>query len=110
MTKKFMTYAFALAMGCVVACSQKGEEEAPIPSIVYAVNGQDFEMVPLEGGVFMMGCTKEQRDDCDELEKPAHADTLSSFLIGKYEVTKDVAYLASTLTQQSIVMNTEASD
>lgn len=88
MTKKFKTYAFALAVGCAVACSQNGAEEAPIPSVVYTVNGQDFEMVPLDGGVFMMGCTKEQRDDCDELEKPAHADTLSSFLIGKYEVTQ----------------------
>ncbi|MGF1564250.1 MAG: PEGA domain-containing protein [Flavobacteriales bacterium] len=45
------------------------------------------EMVFVEGGRFTMGCTGEQ-SDCDDNEKPPHAVTVSSFQIGKYEVTQ----------------------
>jgi len=48
----------------------------------------DIEMVFVEGGTFMMGCTKEQGSDCWDDEKPAHQVTLSSYYIGKYEVTQ----------------------
>lgn len=50
----------------------------------------DFEpdMVFVEGGTFMMGCTSEQGGDCEENEKPAHQVTLSGFYIGKHEVTQ----------------------
>ncbi|MDR1169919.1 MAG: SUMF1/EgtB/PvdO family nonheme iron enzyme [Prevotellaceae bacterium] len=49
------------------------------------------EMVFVEGGTFLMGCTGEQQDsshDCDEDEKPVREVTLGSFYIGKYEVTQ----------------------
>lgn len=46
-------------------------------------------MVPVEGGTFMMGATKEQGSDAFDDEKPAHQVTLSSFSIGKYEVTQE---------------------
>jgi sulfatase modifying factor 1 len=46
------------------------------------------EMVFVQGGTFMMGCTAEQGIDCSSNEKPAHSVTLSSFYIGKYEVTQ----------------------
>ena len=46
------------------------------------------EMVFVEGGTFTMGCTSEQGNDCSDEEKPAHQVTLSSFYIGKYEVTQ----------------------
>ena len=48
----------------------------------------DIEMVYVEGGTFVMGCTPEQEDDCDDKEKPSHEVTLNSFYIGKYEVTQ----------------------
>ena len=35
-----------------------------------------------------MGCTSEQGNDCGIDEKPAHQVTVSSFYIGKYEVTQ----------------------
>jgi formylglycine-generating enzyme required for sulfatase activity len=35
-----------------------------------------------------MGCTSEQGSDCDDNEKPAHSVTVSSFSIGKYEITQ----------------------
>jgi formylglycine-generating enzyme required for sulfatase activity/predicted Ser/Thr protein kinase len=45
-------------------------------------------MVFVQGGSFTMGCTSEQGRDCDDDEKPAHQVTVSSFWIGKYEVTQ----------------------
>ncbi|GBU21413.1 hypothetical protein R80B4_01302 [Fibrobacteres bacterium R8-0-B4] len=47
-----------------------------------------IEMVSVEGGTFTMGCTSEQGDECDDDERPAHSVTLSSYYIGKYEVTQ----------------------
>ena len=46
-------------------------------------------MVYVEGGTFMMGATSEQGSDAYDREKPAHQMTLSSFSIGKYEVTQE---------------------
>ncbi|MDR1347233.1 MAG: SUMF1/EgtB/PvdO family nonheme iron enzyme [Prevotellaceae bacterium] len=46
------------------------------------------EMVFVEGGTFTMGCTAEQGGDCKDDERPAHSVTVSSFHIGKYEITQ----------------------
>ena len=46
-------------------------------------------MVYVEGGTFMMGATSDQGSDAYNREEPAHRVTLSSFYIGKYEVTQD---------------------
>ena len=46
------------------------------------------EMVFVEGGTFTMGCTSEQGGDCFDNEKPSHQVTVSSFQMGKYEVTQ----------------------
>jgi len=51
-------------------------------------NNLNIEMVAVQGGTFTMGCTSEQGSDCDDNEKPAHQVTVSSFYIGKYEVTQ----------------------
>jgi formylglycine-generating enzyme required for sulfatase activity len=45
-------------------------------------------MVYVSGGTFTMGATSEQGSDADNDEKPAHSVTLSSYYIGKYEVTQ----------------------
>jgi formylglycine-generating enzyme required for sulfatase activity len=47
------------------------------------------EMVKVEGGTFLMGCTSDQEDDCYKDEKPAHKVTLTSFNISKYEITQE---------------------
>jgi sulfatase modifying factor 1 len=59
------------------------KKQVPTPS------GSDYsiEMVYVQGGTFMMGCTSEQ-SNCEDNEKPARKVTLSSFSIGKYEVTQ----------------------
>ncbi|MCB0534872.1 MAG: formylglycine-generating enzyme family protein [Saprospiraceae bacterium] len=48
----------------------------------------DYEMVSVQGGSFTMGCLEDRDGDCGELEKPPHTVTISSFQIGKYEVTQ----------------------
>lgn len=45
-------------------------------------------MVYVSGGTFTMGETPEQGSDAYDDEKPAHRVTLSSYYIGKYEVTQ----------------------
>ncbi len=52
------------------------------------VNGVSFDMIMVEGGTFTMGATSEQGSDAYRDEKPTHKVTLSSFMIGKYEVTQ----------------------
>ena len=46
-------------------------------------------MVYVEGGTFTMGATAEQKKTTKS-EKPTHSVTLSSFYIGKYEVTQSL--------------------
>ena len=54
----------------------------------FMVNGVSFEMVHVEGGTFRMGATSEQEDDAYSDEKPVHSVILSSYYIGKTEVTQ----------------------
>ena len=49
--------------------------------------GTSIEMVFISGGTFQMGCTPEDAE-CYSNESPRHSVTLSSFEIGKYEVTQ----------------------
>ncbi len=46
-------------------------------------------MIRVEGGTFTMGATSEQDNDTYSVEKPAHQVTLSSFSIGRFEVTQE---------------------
>ena len=54
----------------------------------FTVNGVSFAMVPVAGGTFTMGATSEQGTNIDSNEKPTHQVTLSSYMIGKTEVTQ----------------------
>lgn len=46
------------------------------------------EMEYISGGTFMMGCTQEQKGNCLNNELPEHPVSLTSYKIGKYEVTR----------------------
>jgi Uncharacterized conserved protein len=46
-------------------------------------------MVFVDGGTFTMGATVEQEQEAFSGEKPSHQVTVSSFSIGKYEVTQE---------------------
>ena len=56
----------------------------------FTVNGVSFAMVPVAGGIFTMGATSEQGTNIDSNEKPTHQVTLSSYMIGKTEVTQEL--------------------
>lgn len=58
--------------------------------ITFTVNGVSFDMVYVDGGTFTMGATAEQGSDAEDNEKPAHSVTLSSFHMGKFEVTQEL--------------------
>jgi formylglycine-generating enzyme required for sulfatase activity len=54
----------------------------------FSVNGVSFEMIEVTGGTFIMGATQEQGSDAQDYERPAHTVTLSTYYIGKFEVTQ----------------------
>lgn len=56
----------------------------------FTVNGVTFEMVAVEGGTFTMGATPEQGTYYNNSERPTHQVTVSSFWIGKTEVTQQL--------------------
>lgn len=58
----------------------------------------------IPGGTFMMGCTLEQKPDCENDEKPEHQVTLNSFFIGITEITQG-QWLAVTGNNPSFFYN-----
>ena len=64
-------------------------DEAP-SSDVYTANGVSFAMIPVKGGMFMMGATSEQDEEAEKQEKPAHQVRLSDYSIGETEVTREL--------------------
>ena len=59
-----------------------------IPDVTFKSFQKGVGMIFVEGGVFTMGCTREQIDDCHSNEKPTHRTTVSSFYMSKYEITQ----------------------
>lgn len=55
---------------------------------VLTVNGVQYCMIKVEGGTFTMGATSEQGSDANDNEKPTHQVTLSTYYIGRTEVTQ----------------------
>ena len=55
---------------------------------VLTIKGVSYEMVWVRGGTFRMGATSEQGSVAYSVEKPVHSVTLSSYYIGKTEVTQ----------------------
>jgi len=67
------------------------EDKGRIATCVVTVFGDEkIEMVWVEGGTFMMGCSDDECEPSyyDFYELPQHQVTLSSFSIGKYPVTQ----------------------
>lgn len=62
-------------------------------SIMFAFSAHaqvpNIEMVHVQGGQFLMGCT-EKKADCSVNEAPAHPVILKSYYIAKYEVTQEL--------------------
>lgn len=60
--------------------------DSPTASASYVINFTLGEMIPVQGGTFFMGNLTAIGFPADET--PEHQVTLSSFIIGKYEVTQ----------------------
>lgn len=59
--------------------------------LTLTVEGVSFDMVKVEAGSFIMGCTDEQGGDCDDDERPYHRVTITrDYYIGKFEVTQEL--------------------
>lgn len=57
-------------------------------NLSFTVADVTFEMIPVDGGTFTMGGTSEQGSDAKSDDKPIHRVRLSSYYIGKTEVTQ----------------------
>ena len=73
-------------------------------NLTFTVNGVSFEMIFVEGGNFIMGCTAEQ-GNCNIDERPTHKVTLTDFFMGEFEVTQKLWYavMGSTLRNQVLL-------
>ena len=76
------------ASGNTMEGRAKAEPQHESRNRTIRVGGVEFEMVYVEGGMFRMGATEEQWEDALYNEKPVHRVSLSSYLIGKHEVTQ----------------------
>ncbi len=90
-----------------ISNSQHSVAESDSNKLAIAAIDFESEMVLVERGTFIMGCTDEQGDQCEENEKPKHSVTLNSFYISRYEVTQ-LQWLTVMGTNPSINSNCES--
>lgn len=82
--KKSLTFTIAIIFisGLLsTSCNKSGG----VPPVVDTLMAQ---MVTVEGGSFTMGATSEQKTDVKNDEKPLREVTLTTYKIGRYEVTQ----------------------
>lgn len=86
---KWMSFAIVMAFLSIVAGVKMLHNDtlstAPQEEVSVVDSNFEIPMVHVEGGTFLMG---SDRKDADADEKPVRKVTLSSFSIGKYEVTQ----------------------
>lgn len=81
----FMAIALLLLSGCGPKKEKSQTASEPLdPVIQQLINN----MVTIEGGSFMMGCRNVDEMCSDGSNEPLHFVTLSTFLMGRYEVTQ----------------------
>lgn len=56
--------------------------------MVNAMKEIEANMIKVEGGMFTMGCTEDQKNDCVAAETPAIQVSIKTFSIGKFEITR----------------------
>lgn len=78
--------AFAAAALVGTAAAQTGNTDFTVPLTGLTSSQKTLDMVFVEGGTYKRGCS-EGDAKCVEGEKPVHNVTLSSYYIGKYELT-----------------------
>ncbi len=60
----------------------------PEPKLPTPIQILEQNMVRVPGGSFNRGCDEQRDGDCQDDEKPVHSVTLSTFEIGRYEITQ----------------------
>lgn len=65
-----------LLISTLVYCQIEIKKSLPLP-----------EMIKVNGGTLLLGCTNEQLPFCDADEQPPHKVNISNFSISKYEIT-----------------------
>lgn len=88
-----------------VSTNRTNAPQSPTKSLDLVLQNLINNMVYVNGGTFMMGATKEQIDVRED-EKPNHKVTLTSFSIGRYEVTQE-EWLAVMGNNPSVIRNTK---
>ncbi|MDR0824678.1 MAG: formylglycine-generating enzyme family protein [Prevotella sp.] len=83
MKRYYFNLAFIL---CITSLSAQENDKSEQSVKEYII--PEIDMVYVGGGTITMGCTAEQGRDCNIDEEPAQWVRLSSFYIGKYEVTQ----------------------
>ncbi len=79
-----------LLLSCVLLSVSLSAQASTTAKLSEVLSQLEQDMVYVEGGTLMLGCTVEQGNDCDEDERPAHPVSLDSFYISKYEVTQQL--------------------
>ena len=88
MMKTLITFAIAFAISAISFANCGVVSAAEIVNTLDSI--PPIEMVFVEGGTFQMGATPEQGSDAWYNERPVHSVTVSSFYIGKTEVTQNL--------------------
>ena len=94
------TTSYRFGMANYYKAAEKGSPEAQkkLSTIItevtknvrtFTVKGVSFNMVPVQGGSFIMGAS-DAENGAFEQEKPSHHVKLSSFYIGQTEVTQEL--------------------
>ena len=75
-------------------------------NITFTINDVSFEMIFVEGGTFVMGCTSEQ-PSCFPGERPTHKVTLTDFYMSEFIVTQKlwVTVMGTNVRQQWLAYN-----
>lgn len=82
--------AMLVAAAILIGCGPRKAAEKEEVELPYPIQNLIRNMVTVEGGTFMMGCRNSQEEQISLINnKPLHKVTVSTFLIGKYEVTQD---------------------
>ena len=97
-SRKWLLYMSIFSM-CF--CFQSYGQNETKNSITYKVDNVTFTFNKVEGGTFSMGATKDQGENFQTKEQPAHTVTLSDYYIGTTEITQGLwkAVMGESLLQ-----------
>ncbi|MCL2435707.1 MAG: formylglycine-generating enzyme family protein [Lentimicrobiaceae bacterium] len=98
-------YFFAL-LATMMFITQTGHGQE---NLTFTVNGVTFEMVFVEGGNYLMGCTSGQ-EDCYPRERPVREISVTDFFMGKYQVTQKLWYSVTGTTISQLWLDNAYSD